>query len=222
LINQIVKLGSRLNAVPDIPQTPVISITVSGTTIVATITGDSDAVHYLKYRGSADTAWQAGGSRSSDGTITLTGLAYNIPYIFICYSAKDGVYSLPAIAIAISLAQASGINAFDAANVDSVDTFLEAMGTERNYLPLNGGSRAIKTIADYGQIQAMPGISQANSGQVTITVANDATKGISTAEFDSGGDMINIPWPYEYSALQNRRITKIISQDSGMVTYEIR
>jgi hypothetical protein len=206
------------------PQAPSLSLVSSGTSIIATITGAENATHILKYKGSSDTSWQSAGSRQGDGIITVTGLGYNIPYIFICYSQIDGgVYSLPAVALAATLAAAStDLNPFDAANIASVDAFLNAAGTIRTYLPRNGGSRPIKVIIDYGQISNLPGVDSANSGTVSITVANDATKGISTAEFDGGGDMINIPWPHEYSSPQNRYIKKPISQDAGMVTYEVR
>jgi hypothetical protein len=113
-------------------------------------------------------------------------------------------------------------NSFDAAVIGTQDATLEIMGRTISYLPLVGGSRSIKAVIDYMPVEALPGIPAANSPKVTITVANDATKGISTAEFDSGGDMVNIPWPHQYSAKQNRRIVQKLMEDAGMVTYEVR
>jgi hypothetical protein len=209
---------------PEAPAAPAITITATGTTIVAAIAGQSGATHYLKYKGAAHTAWQAGGSRSGDGNITLTGLTANTPYIFTCYSQVDGgVYSLPAVGVhVIPAPDDETVNDFDTANIASVDSYLDMYGKEYSYLPRTGGSRAIKMIVDYMPVEQLPGMAAVNSARVTVTVANDATKGISTAEFDSGGDMVNIPWPHEYSAKQNRNIVKKISEDAGMVTYEIR
>ena len=113
-------------------------------------------------------------------------------------------------------------NSFDAAIVGTQDATLEIMGRTIRYLPLGGISRSIKAVIDYMPIETMPGMTAANSSKATITVANDATKGISTGEFDSGGDMVNMPWPHQYSAKQNRRIVKKVNEDSGMATYEIR
>jgi len=222
-VSNLIKLGLGMGT-PAAPAAPSLAITATGTTIVAAIAGASGGTHYLKYKGASDTAWQNGGSRSGDGNITLASLKANSPYIFTCYSQVDGgVYSLPAVGVyVIPAPDSETVNAFDAANIASVDSYLDMFGKIYDFLPRSGGSRAIKMIVDYGQIAALPGMPAANSGTVTTTVANDATKGISTAEFDSGGDKVNIPWPREYSAKQNRNIVRVISEDAGFVTYEIR
>lgn len=223
MLSGLIKLGLGMGT-PEAPASPTLSISASGTTITATISGASGATHYLKYKGSADTSWQSGGSRSGNGNITVSGLTANAPYIFTCYSQVDGgVYSLPAVAVyVIPAPDTDTSNDFDDAVIAANDVILETMGITITYLPRAGGSRAILAIIDYGQIAAMPGMPAANSGTVTITVANDATDGISLAEFDSGGDMVTIPWPYEYSSAQNRLIVKKVIEDAGMVTYEIR
>lgn len=204
------------------PAAPTLSVAVSGTSVIATVTGEAGATHYLKYKGSSHTTWQDGGSRSGDGTITVTGLSYDVPYIFTVYSQiGDGPYSEPAAAAIVTISETAE-NDFDEQIIDDAQFFLDTFGVTITYLPGGVGSRSIVAILDYGQITQMPGMPQVNSGTVTITVANDSTIGISSSEFDSGRDKVTIPWPRENSAVQSRNITKIISQDKGMMILEVR
>jgi hypothetical protein len=204
------------------PAAPTLAVAVSGTSVIATITGAAGAMHFLEYKGSSHTAWQSGGSRSGDGTITVTGLSYDIPYIFTAYSQIEaGPLSTPAVAVAVTISEAVD-NDFDEQVIFESQIFLNTFGVTIVYLPRGGGSRSIKAILDYGGIAAMPGMPAANSGVVTITIANSSITGISSSEFDSGGDKVTIPWPREKAAAQNRNITKIISEDAGMMTLEIR
>lgn len=223
MFSRLVKLGLGMGT-PAAPAQPTLSISASGTTITATISGAAGATHLLKYKGSSDTAWQTGGTRTGDGNITVSGLTANSPYIFTAYSQIDGgVYSLPAVAVyVIPAPDTDTSNDFDSAVVAGVDITLATFGRTYNYLPRAGGSRAIKMIVDYMPVEALPGMAAANSGKVTVTVANDATKGISGSEFDSGGDKVTIPWPNEFSATQSRRIVGKVAEDAGMITYEVR
>jgi len=204
------------------PSAPTITTTVSGTSVTVAIAGDAGATHFLKYKSSSNSEWLDGGSRSGDGTITVTGLSYDVPYIFTVYSQIDnGPLSEPATAATVTIAETYE-NEFDEQLSADSQFFLDEWGVTIAYKPAGGGSRTIVAILDYGQITQLPGMPAANSGTVTMTVANSSTIGISSSEIDRGGDKVSIPWPNEKSALQDRRVTKIISQDAGMMTLEVR
>ena len=80
------------------PATPTLSLSVSGTTVTATITGTAGATHYLKYR-TTNQAWADGGSRSGDGDIEVADLTNGQLYIFIVFSQISfGPYSAPSTA----------------------------------------------------------------------------------------------------------------------------
>ena len=77
------------------PAAPTLSLSVSGTTVTAAITGAADATHYLKYR-TTNQAWQDGGSRSGDGDLAVADLTNGQLYIFIVYSQiGSGPWSTP-------------------------------------------------------------------------------------------------------------------------------
>lgn len=204
------------------PSAPTITTTVSGTSVAVTISGDAGATHFLKYKSSSNSEWIDGGSRSGDGTITVTGLSYDTPYTFTVYSQiDDGPLSEPSAASTVTIAEIYE-NDFDSQLSADSQFFLDEWGVTITYKPAGGGSRTIVAILDYGQIQAMGGMPNVNSGTVTMTVANSSTIGISSSEIDRGGDKVSIPWPNEKSAVQDRRVAKIISQDAGMMTLEVR
>lgn len=204
-----------------VPVAPTFTLTVSGTSVIAAISGTAGATHFLKYKGSSNTAWIAGGSRSGDGTITVTGLSYDVPYIFTVYSQiEDGTYTEPAAAAIVTLAQAD-VNKFDAQLISEVQIFLNTFGVTVTYQSAGGGSRSIKAIINREGNQALDSVPHGNSPITSMTVANSSTIGISSSELDTGGDKVMIAVRIGQTP-QNRRITKIISQDAGMMTLEIR
>ncbi len=94
-LGQLGKSFGPVEAGQEAPAPPTLSLSVSGTTVTATITGDAGATHYLKYR-TTNQAWQDGGSRLGDGDIAVADLTSGQLYIFIVYSQIDsGSYSTP-------------------------------------------------------------------------------------------------------------------------------
>jgi hypothetical protein len=206
---------------PAAPEAPMMSVIASGNSVVASIVGDTGATHYLKYKGSSYTAWQTGGSRVGDGTITIVNLEYNVPYIFIAQSFLNGLWSLPAVAIIVTLAEAAASrNEFDQNIIDATSEILNAMGESIVYLPAGGGRRPILAIVDREGQAGLPGM-RGTAPITTITVANDSTSGISSSEIDTANDMAELALR-EGDPVGQHIITKIISEDAGMMTLEVR
>ena len=70
-----------------------------GDAFTATLAGDTGAQNYLMYRQfhlDTSTAWMAGGNRSGDGVIQVTGLDNNTWYEAYAYSVQEGSYGLAA------------------------------------------------------------------------------------------------------------------------------
>jgi len=222
MFRTIAQLGSGFGALAQEPATPTFTLTAGDNSVVAAISGDAGATHFLKYKASGDSVWQSGGSRSGDGAITVSSLDCYVPYIFTVYSQIDSSpYSLPAAAQIVTLAPASAENDFDSELTDQAQFFLDAFGEAGDYLPAGGGSRSIKIIVDREGAAAMPAGGYGNSPLTHITVANSSTIGISSAEINTDNDKIKFALR-EGDALQSRIITKIISQDAGMLTLEVR
>jgi hypothetical protein len=112
-------------------------------------------------------------------------------------------------------------NTFDPDLIATVDEFLATFGEAGTYYPLVGASRAITCIVNRGQVGDIEGVPRGLQGfNMTIEVANDVTKGILVTEIDTGGDKFSIPENIG-EAVKQKRITKIISQDAGMITLAL-
>jgi hypothetical protein len=207
--------GGVLTEVPEV-SAPAISAVASDNSIAVAVYGESGAVNFVKYKSGGDVDWLSGGSITGDGTVVISGLNYNATYILTAYSELNGVFSPPAAACIVVLSQASSDdNSFDAAVQNSTDIALEVFGEQIIYVPAGGGSRNILAIIDREGIDALPGIAAVNAPVKYITVANDTTEGISSSEFNAGGDMAIIDD-------KSRKLVKITSEDAGMITIEVR
>lgn len=82
-------------------------------------------------------------------------------------------------------------------------------------------SRVIRAIVRRERPTDTGGAPHGRSPQIVITVANSTLTGIATSEVDLGRDMIMIPVRRGQTP-QSRRITAIIAEDAGMVTYEVQ
>jgi len=112
-------------------------------------------------------------------------------------------------------------NEFDQALIDSTDDFLTTFGESVTYWPNGGGSREITAVVSRDRPDDLDGAPHGQAPRLTITVANDDTKGISSSEVDTGGDKVALQVKIGEST-QQRRITKILSQDAGMMKLELR
>ncbi len=225
--NDVVAVASAGIFRTDKPTTPVLSVAAGTLSAVATITGEAGCTHYLYYKSATDASWRDGGSRSGDGTITVTGLANNVPYFFLAISKNSpGIYSLPSVTMQLTLtgtAAAAAVSPFDELLIATASEFLAELGIDVTVLPPAGGTRPIKAIVDYeapAEIEGMP--AGAHSTRTFITVANSSTTGISSSEYDSGAN-----WKVQISTNvgetpKTKRITKISYQDAGMMKLEVR
>jgi len=80
--------------------------------------------------------------------------------------------------------------------------------------------RSINAIVNRRQ-PAGTGAPHGNAPLLEIQVDNDSITGISSDEINLGQDLINLPVRIGETA-QDRRITKILSMDSGMMKLEVR
>jgi len=200
------------------PTTPILGVVVGTNSAVATITGDSGVMNYLKYKAPSDSNWQDGGSRSGDGELTVSGLANNVPYVFVVYSIKDDVASLPSTAVTVTLAAAAA-NTFDELIKATAHEFLTEFGVPIKYKPKGGGSRAILAILNYEPPEDLGyGI---QTEVKSIGVMNDPVEGISSSELNMGGDMVELAVNIG-DVPMDRPIKEILSQDAGMMALEIK
>jgi len=203
------------------PTAPTLTVTAGTNSAVATIAGDSGATHYLYYKSASQKNWQDGGSREGDGTITITGLSNDVAYIFVAYSKNaPGLISLPSMAVVLTFAAAVE-NEFDQLLIDMTNDFLAEFGEPISYLPAGGGEREITAIVDReppAELEGMPG---SHSPRLVISVANNSTDGISSSEINISKDKVELSVRINETA-QERLITKIISQDAGMMSLEVR
>lgn len=211
--------GTLVNPIK--PATPTLSIAADAGVVTATINGDSGVTNYLKYKSGSQTSWQDGGSREGDGDLVVSGLADDVAYIFVAYSQNaGGVVSLPSIAAVVTFTETAA-NQTDQMLIDAASDFLTEFGEPIKYLPAGGGSRDITAIVDReppAELEGMPG---AHASRLVIGVANDSTDGISSSEINTGKDKAELTVRINETAVQ-KLITKIISQDAGMMKLEVR
>lgn len=105
--------------------------------------------------------------------------------------------------------------------IDTAPEFLSTFGETVTYYPKAGGSREITAVVTRGQPAELDGAPHGHADRLTIQVANDATTGISSDEVDTGGDEVKLARRIGETAA-NKRITKLISQDAGMMELELR
>ena len=211
--------GTLVNPIK--PATPTLSIAADAGVVTATIDGDSGVTNYLKYKSGSQMSWQDGGSREGDGDLVVSGLADDVAYIFVAYSQNaGGVVSLPSIAAIVTFTETAA-NQTDQMLIDAASDFLTEFGEPIKYLPAGGGSRDITAIVDReppAELEGMPG---AHASRLVISVANDSTDGISSSEINISKDKAELTVRINETAVQ-KLITKIISQDAGMMKLEVR
>ncbi len=193
-----------------------ITVTVSG---VGTI--------QLYYRIKYTTTWTTGLSRSGSGNIVQTGLTAGKVYELYITDTVDNIESPPGSVKNILIADVdvdtsySPEGTFDQALVQAAQGALDVFGETIFYHPYGGGSREILAIVTREQTEGLDGAPHGHSPLVTIEVANDSTTGITSAEVDRGGDTVELPVNVGETT-KLRKITKIISQDAGMIKLEVR
>jgi len=184
--------------------TPALTTVAVDNAVTATFAGsDSGVTNYLLYRKPNAITWTDGGDRAGDGTIVVSGLDYNVGYIFCGYSDINDFISTPTQAIEVLMVEDTD-NVIDSLQTGaSAPAAMEAFGVPATYKPLGGGSRSIK------------------ARMMRIIVLNDTVTGISSSELDTGGDKITMPIRRGKVAM-DRKIKKILNQDAGSMMLEVR
>jgi hypothetical protein len=110
----------------------------------------------------------------------------------------------------------------DALAVDAA-SFLADFGETVIYRPaaVGAATRTIVAVVNRPEPQPSGPVNAWEGMAITITVANNATTGISAAELDSGRDKIDVALRVG-GTVAARPIVGIVSQDSGMLTLEVR
>ena len=80
-------------------------------------------------------------------------------------------------------------------------------------------SRQVLALVNRHPVSKAEGAPHGHGPRVEIEVANDSTSGISSAEVDEGRDKVRLVVVLEEEP-QELRITKILSQDAGMLRLE--
>jgi len=112
-------------------------------------------------------------------------------------------------------------DAFDKTLELSADAFFLLPGSEYvTYFPVSGASRKIRAVIN------RPGperIEEIGGGREVseVLVKNSGTGGIASTEVDTGGDKIKME-PRAGSVPVLMRITKILSQDAGMIKLKVQ
>jgi hypothetical protein len=107
--------------------------------------------------------------------------------------------------------------------LNSAESILAERGEAMTFRPKSGSPRTIWGVVDRQQVASIPGYSGGNSPYGAIAVKNSASgsfPGITSAEIDTGGDMIDYQIRLGETA-QSRRVARIISQDPGMMVVEM-
>jgi hypothetical protein len=94
------------------------------------------------------------------------------------------------------------------------------------YCPRTGGQRTITAVhVERHPPQEFPDVPRALGPQIIVTVENDSTTGISSAEVDIGGDEIIVSWRQGATdpvfGPANRRIKKLIDDQAGQCRLEV-
>jgi hypothetical protein len=117
--------------------------------------------------------------------------------------------------------------AFDDVLRNQAQVFLTALGGQTivYHKSAGGAARSIEAIVDHvtdKPAESGLGAPRLAGPRINVTVRNDGTYGISTA--DDGkliGDSVQLP-PRSGIAAKWCRILRIVSQDAGMVTLEVQ
>lgn len=109
---------------------------------------------------------------------------------------------------------------FDGLDIAAAEALMAVMAEPITYYPQAGGSRPdIDAIVERLQVGDIPG---GSTPMARIMVRNDATLGITSAEFDRGGDRIGFPVNIgEAEADPPRPVKQMPAQLAGMILMEV-
>ena len=116
---------------------------------------------------------------------------------------------------------AIALSDFETAQGQDVDAFLDAFGVAVTYKPRVGSEREIQAVVKHLGAEELAGPQIGRTAKMTVKVANDSTKGITSREVDTGGDKIAITQRVGYRVV-DRRIIGIIKHDAVWMTLGVQ
>jgi len=204
---------------------PAITLAAGTDSLTVTIAGDAGVTNTVLYK-LASGEWAVGGSRTGDGDVAISGLVAGV-YQVLAYSSYTGHNSPPsnlaeAVVTPLSLSAWLAANrlTLTAAQLAAADLILE-FGQAVTYQPASGSPRNIYAIVDHNGVKRLDAAPQGHGPVMTVSVFNHSSYGITPAEVDTGKDTIVIPNRVG-SAVKVRRLSRIVSQDEGIVQFEAR
>lgn len=90
------------------------------------------------------------------------------------------------------------------------------------YRPKGGTPRSIKAVVSRQQFEGVPGGGNFNSPAFMVVVENDAIKGIYLPELNRGNDAMDFPERETDRQASTFKIERVMDQDRGMLTLEVR
>lgn len=195
----------------EIPITPTLAVSVSGTTATATVTATAGITVNLYRKATTDSVWVLAGTRTGSGTIVVSGLTEGMQYVFIAIAIDGGLYSFPSISVVISL-PVSTSGSPQGFRDDGLVFLLKSDGENVVFYPDTGGSRSIRALVDRLGPQDVPGAPEGVTEIFRMTILNSSLSGISTAEINVGKSKIGVA-RRPGLANQERIICSIENQD---------
>lgn len=106
---------------------------------------------------------------------------------------------------------------FDGIDTAAAAVLLATFAETVTYYPQGGGTREIQVVIERGVVSDISG---GRTPMAIMLVTNDATLGITSAEFDRGGDSISYPVNIGESP-KIRPVKEMPSQTVGMILLEV-
>lgn len=98
--------------------------------------------------------------------------------------------------------------------------FLTEFGETVTYHPAGGSDRSILAIVERSGPAGLDGLPMGKAERLDITVLNDGTDGIDSADLNTGGDYVTVAARIGDTA-GRRRITRVLAQDTDMIRVEL-
>jgi len=100
-------------------------------------------------------------------------------------------------------------------------TMMAAWGETAIYRPRSGMPRTITVIVDRDDVAAVNGAPSRRSPSLTVYARNDPLAGIDLDTLDTGGDQLDLARRVG-GDLAGREISRLVSQDAGLIAVEVR
>lgn len=94
-------------------------------------------------------------------------------------------------------------------------------GEPVTYRPAAGGTRSIDAMVERRSVEIMAELGEVSSNTMIVRVENDATNGITTAEIDTGGDLLDVPLRSGETAV-TLAIVQLLNSHGGVTRFVVQ